>query len=247
MKYIRYLQFNKSKILDLLLSNFKSYSPDFEDFILYYIFYDIPNGFYIDVGAHDPNKWSVTKSFYDRGWHGINIDPLPYKYPLFEKYRRRDINLQIAAGNKKGNATLNVRNDCSSMLYTKNENNTNIINIKVDTLSNICRKYVPIELQIHFCKIDVERAEKLVLLGYDFINYRPKIFCIESLFNKRTNSSEYKEWEYILTKNDYGFIFKYGRNRYYYDKRQAYLKTKFNLIDFYINKYNNKYKYRKKK
>lgn len=239
---IRNLQFNKSKVLDLLLSNFISYSPDFEDFILYYIFYDIPNGFYIDVGAHDPNKWSVTKSFYDRGWHGINIDPLPNKYPLFEKYRRRDINLQIGAGNKVGHATLNVRNDCSSMIYNKKANNTNIINIKVDTLSNICRKYVPIELQIQFCKIDVESAEKLVLLGFDFINYRPKIFCIESLFNKKKNLSEYIEWEYILTKNDYVFVFKYGRNRYYYDKRLANLKTKFNLIEFYINKYKNKYR-----
>jgi hypothetical protein len=28
-------------------------------------------GFYIDVGANDPEKDSVTKFFYDQGWHGV--------------------------------------------------------------------------------------------------------------------------------------------------------------------------------
>ena len=98
------------------------------------------------------------------------------------------------------------------MIYNKSENDTKIIDIKVNTLSNICTKYIPRELQIQFCKIDVEKAEKLVLLGFDFTNYRPRVFCIESLFNKQKNLSEYKEWEYILIKNDYDFAFKYRRN-----------------------------------
>lgn len=47
-------------------------------------------------------------------------------------------------------------------------------------MSNICRKYVPKGTEIDFCKIDVEGSEKDVLLGYDFFNYRAKMFCIES-------------------------------------------------------------------
>ena len=50
----------------------------------------------------------------------------------------------------------------------------------MDTMSNICKKYVPKGRNVDFCKIDVEGGEKNVLLGYDFINYRPKVFCIES-------------------------------------------------------------------
>ena len=34
-------------------------------------------GFYIDVGAHDPVRFSNTFYFYRNGWSGINIDPLP--------------------------------------------------------------------------------------------------------------------------------------------------------------------------
>ena len=230
----------KNELLDYLLSNFISYSPDLEDFILFYLFYDTPRGFYIDVGAHDPNLYSVTKAFYQRKWKGINIDPLPNKYLLFQKFRTRDINLQLGAGNKEGNTTLKLKNDQSSIIFDKNENNSQYINISIKTLSNICKMYVPKNIKIDFCKIDVERAEKLVLLGYDFQNYRPKIFCIESLFNNQTNTSEYEDWENILLNNDYKLGFKYRRNKFYYDKRIIGLKDKFNLIDFYTNKY--KYK-----
>ena len=59
------------------LSNFTSYSQFYEDLILFCIFYEVKNGFYIDVGANDPNIISVTKAFYLRGWYGINIEPLP--------------------------------------------------------------------------------------------------------------------------------------------------------------------------
>ena len=104
-------------------------------------------------------------------------------------------------------------------------------------MSNICRKYVPKGIQIQFCKIDVESSEKNVLLGYDFDNYRPKVFCIESLINKKTNIPEYKEWEYILTKNDYNFVYNFGRNRFYYDNRIKGFRQKFKNIDSYVQKY----------
>ena len=229
----------KEKTLNLLLSNFISYSQHFEDFILFYIFQDIQNGFYIDVGANDPDLISVTKAFYQRGWYGINIEPLPEKYRLFEKFRKRDINLQFGAGEKEGNASLNVMGgigECSSILFKKT-NSSKIINIIIKTMSNICKFYAPSGVTIQFCKIDVERAEKSVLLGFDFKNYRPKIFCIESLKNRETKIPGYKEWEYILLSNDYAFAYQYKVNRFYYDKRVQGLKEKFDNIDYYVKIY----------
>ena len=235
------LKSKKLESLDYALSNFISYSLDFEDFILYFIFYDTHKGFYIDVGAHDPIQYSVTKVFYDKGWNGINIEPLPNKYPLFKKIRIRDINLQVGAGEKEGNATLLIKNSGSSIIFNKSNKYKNVINIKIKTLANICRTYIPKKKQIEFCKIDVERFEKFVLLGFDFDNYRPKVFCIESLINKKTHKPEYLEWENILFKNNYDFAYNFRRNRYYFDKRIPELKEKFKSIDFYINKYINKF------
>ena len=72
---------NINKKLDI--NSFTTYSQCLEDFILYCVFYDIENGFYIDVGANDPNDISVSKYFYLDGWHGINIEPLP---DMYQKY-----------------------------------------------------------------------------------------------------------------------------------------------------------------
>lgn len=52
-------------------------------------------GFYVDVGAHHPMRFSNTYFFYRMGWSGINIDAMPGSMKEFKKYRRRDINLEL--------------------------------------------------------------------------------------------------------------------------------------------------------
>ena len=232
---------DKQEKLKVLLPRFHSYAQTFEDFILYYVFYDLENGFYVDVGANDPITFSTTKSFYQRGWHGINIEPLPTKFKNLVHDRPRDINLQMGAGSKRGNATLYVDgyNECkSSFIYNKEMNNPPKITIIMDTMANICKQFVPTGTQIDFLKIDVEGSEKDVLLGYDFENYRPKVICIESLNNTNNNNMpEYIDWEYILKENDYEFVYEYWINRFYSDKRRIGMKDKFNGIEYYVNKY----------
>ena len=106
--------------------------------------------------------------------------------------------------------------------------NTKAISINIDTMSNICRKYVPKKEIIQFCKIDVEGGEKNVLLGYDFENYRPKVFCIESTL-PGTSIPCHNLWEDILLKNDYSFAYQYRINRYYIDNRIKGLRERFFL------------------
>ena len=63
-----YKKINRRNVIKKLdFTNFITYSQCLEDFILYCIFYDIDNGFYVDVGANDPNYISVTKAFYLNG------------------------------------------------------------------------------------------------------------------------------------------------------------------------------------
>ncbi len=58
-------------------------------------------GFYVDVGAHHPLRFSNTYKFYKRGWHGINIDAMPGSMDLFNRLRHRDINLERAVSDSK--------------------------------------------------------------------------------------------------------------------------------------------------
>ena len=51
-----------------------SYSQEGEDMVLKRIFDKQTKGFYIDVGAHHPKRFSNTYNFYLKGWKGINID-----------------------------------------------------------------------------------------------------------------------------------------------------------------------------
>ena len=208
-------------------SNFISYSQCLEDLILFSIFYDVNNGFYIDIGANDPNEISVTKNLYKRGWYGINIEPLPDKYKALVKFRKRDINLQIGAGRKKENRTFYLSGKGSTLQKKKNLAS---IKIEVDTMLSICKKYAPKNEIIQFCKIDVEGGEKDVLLGYDFENYRPKVFCIESTLPS-TNIPCHDLWENILLKNDYSFVYQYKINRYYIDNRIKGLRERFFLAE----------------
>jgi FkbM family methyltransferase len=225
---------NEENYFSKQLSNFTSYSQFLEDLILFSVFYDVENGFYIDIGANDPNVISVTKNLYIRGWYGINIEPLPNKYQALVKFRERDINLQIGAGKMKKKGILYVMGSGSTLQKKKN---TKAISINIDTMSNICRKYVPKKEIIQFCKIDVEGEEKNVLLGYDFENYRPKVFCIESTL-PGTSIPCHNLWEEILLKNDYSFAYQYRINRYYIDNRIKGLRERFFQAEKSVEKYN---------
>lgn len=59
-----------------------------------------PVGFYIDIGAHHPNRFSVTRLLYDKGWSGINVDANPDISSDFKKWRPRDSFLNFAVGDK---------------------------------------------------------------------------------------------------------------------------------------------------
>lgn len=77
---------------------FISYAQNFEDIRLWRALKHFENGFYIDVGANQPTVDSVTKAFYERGWTGINIEPVQIYHDALCQERPKDINLQCVAG-----------------------------------------------------------------------------------------------------------------------------------------------------
>ena len=133
-----------------ILTNFTSYSQFYEDLILFAIFFDIKKGFYIDIGANDPNHITVTKAFYLRGWYGLNIEPLPNMHNRLMKYRNRDINLQIGVGEKEGKGTLIVRGSGSTLKKNNSAYTSNALNINIYTMKYILNKYVPKNETIQF-------------------------------------------------------------------------------------------------
>ena len=224
--------------------NFISYAQNQEDVLLWRALKNVENGFYIDVGANDPEEDSVTKAFYDQGWNGINIEPLPEHHKKLFENRTRDINLAIAAGEKNGSLILS---DVVSTRGWASLNEDVVANYKdkgieltthrvqVQTLANICDEYVTGD--IHFLKVDVEGFETEVVRGMDFDKWRPWIVVIEAIF---PNSEEvsYEGWESILIKHCYDFAYFDGLNRYYVAEEHNDLLSAFkvqpNVFDDYV-------------
>ena len=198
----------------------KSYAQEQEDIILHEILKDVKNGFYIDIGANDPDVYSVTKLFYEEGWHGINVEPLPEQYEMLCDKRERDINLNIAIGNKHGLMHLYFDGMGSTLSETVVKDNhledKETIPTEIWTLAELIEKYGADE--IHFCKIDVEGFEREVLEGMDWTR-RPWVFCMEST-KPGTHIPCHEEWEHILTENGYELKKVHGINRYYVDARR---------------------------
>ena len=128
---------------------FISYAQNFEDVMLWRALKHVNNGFYIDVGANDPVIDSVTKAFYDAGWHGINIEPVSQWYKKLESDRPRDINLQIAAGAEEGELLIFELPDTGLSTVDKaiaerheleRDYKKTEIKVPVKTLSEICKK-----------------------------------------------------------------------------------------------------------
>lgn len=195
----------------------KSYSQEQEDIILHEILKDVKEGFYVDIGANDPDVYSVTKLFYEEGWHGINVEPLPDQFEMLAEKRERDINLNIAIGNKQGLMDLHF-DGMGSTLSDKVVKDNHLedketIPTVVWTLGRLFEEYAPAD--IHFCKIDVEGFEKEVLEGMDW-SYRPWVFCMEST-KPGTHIPCHEEWEHILIEHGYELKKVHGINRYYVD------------------------------
>ena len=53
------------------------------------------------------------------------------------------LNLQIGAGEKKANRSLYVDGFASTLSKEYSGNTSNIININIDTMQNICKKNIP--------------------------------------------------------------------------------------------------------
>lgn len=183
----------------------KSYSQEGEDMILRRLFEKQKTGFYVDVGAHHPKRFSNTFFFYKKGWRGINIDAMPNSMKLFNKIRPRDLNLEIPISDKKQKLKYYMFNEPALNGFLKElaekrdgKDDYKIISEKemeTLTLEEIFEKHLPHGQKIDFLSIDVEGLDLQVLKSNNWRRFRPKFVLVEILgssINDVTNSKEYK-------------------------------------------------------
>lgn len=196
-----------------------SYAQNFEDVLLWRALHDVAVGYYVDVGAFHPEIDSVTKWFYDQGWNGINIEPVPDLFALLEGARPRDRNVRAAAGAASGTAPLYVpRNSpgLSSLSPSPPEGTdpsaVESLMVEVCTLNELLEPHG--NNPIHFLKIDAEGSERNVLSGIDLSRFRPWIVVVEATAPQSSRRIS-DNWEDLLLEHDYRRVYFDGLNEYY--------------------------------
>ena len=208
---------------------FVSYAQNGEDVLLWRALGHVDDGRYVDVGAWDAVSDSVTKAFYDRGWRGVDVEPVPELADALRAARPGDevvraavtasddtelvLHRVVATGAEGDTTGLSTLLDDIAHEHAGEGFEVQEVVVPTTRLAAVCDAEV-LGGTIHFLKIDVEGAEADALRSMDFERHRPWIVVVEAT---RPNSTEpsHEEWEGLLLAAGYEFAIFDGLSRYY--------------------------------
>ena len=203
-----------------------SYSQNLEDYHLSLAFAGQATGTYIDVGAGHPIADNVSFWFYERGWHGIVVEPQPELAALYQRLRPRDRVVRGLVGRDCGEIDFHVVDRLHGLSTTVEELaqkakafgvDYQTVRMPVTTLAKLCEDHGL--GAIDFLKIDVEGAEGDVLFGGDWTRFRPKVIVAEAVA-PLSSEPAWQDWEPFLLAQGYRFVLFDTINRFYVAQEQ---------------------------
>lgn len=172
-------------------SSTKTFSQQGEDLVLNCLFQWNSTGFYVDIGAHHPQRFSNTQLFYLKGWRGINIDPNPGIMDEFRRLRPGDINLEIGISARPQILTYHIFsepavNTFDEKIARRFEQDGRFrllrrVEMPTRPLAQVLSEYLPADTTIDFMSVDVEGFDEEVLRSNDWVKYRPRVVIAEDL------------------------------------------------------------------
>ena len=183
-----------------------------EDILLTRVFGNKTNGFFVDVGAHHPTRFSNTYMLSLNGWSGINIDANQHSINQFELTRSRDINICSSIGvndvSRKyfcfAESALNTFDEEIAQMYVRNGHKIDRIeSLKTTGLGVLLDANVKPGTLIDLLNIDVEGLELEVIRSNDWSKYAPVVVVVEIL---NVTVEQAIEHEVTKTIQTYGYV-----------------------------------------
>jgi FkbM family methyltransferase len=145
---------------------------------------------YLDIGAHHPSRLNNTYLFYLKGSRGVCIEPDPELFAKLKSRRKRDVCLNIGIGfDEKKNADFYIMSSNSLSTFSREEAERyqsygqqrvlKVINTQLASINTVLRQYF--KTAPHFVSLDTEGLDFQILKSFDFSQYRPSVFCVETL------------------------------------------------------------------
>jgi FkbM family methyltransferase len=194
------------RYIDPAIGSFSQYQ---EDLLIDILLRAKPVGFYVDVGANDPDILSNTKRFYMRGWRGINIEPNVGLHGKLERERPRDLNLNVGVCSIAGEATFYEMSadtlssfDRRAALKGGELHGERLIGertVRVVPLKDVIHEHHEGN-EIDFLSVDVEGRDLDVLKSNDWENCRPTLVLVEV-------ASDYGKIVLFLESKGYTLVF----------------------------------------
>ena len=210
---------------------FISYAQNFEDVMLWRALKHVKNGFYIDIGAQDPVKDSVSLAFYENGWRGVHVEPTSQYSEKLKKARHDETVLQVAISAECGTLNFFEFPDTGlspgDVFTAEAHRKAGFLAIETIvqtvTIDQLLDQFSSSE--IHWLKLDVEGYEGQVLASWCISPVRPWVLVIESTKPLSKELTHYS-WEDGILGKGYRFAYFDGLNRFYVsDRRLELLKS----------------------
>lgn len=211
---------------------FISYGQNHEDVVLWRALGDVAAGHYVEVGANHPTIDSITRAFYDRGWSGLTVEPVPAFAALHREERPRDRQIEAAVTDAEvEEATLHVfpGTGLSTLVddierrHVDDGRDPEELTVRTARLDALLEGTGWGRGDIQFLVVDVEGAEARVLSSIDLTEWRPWVLVIEATLPNSTESSA-GEWEPGVLASGYEFCLFDGVSRFYVAKEHLDLK-----------------------